>query len=62
MREPDDYDDEYDAEDEALRWTCIGPQCCNPHIIHTRDECFTAEMVEAFMGQRDGDRWAMNRD
>lgn len=47
----DDGFDEYDpeqAEIEELRWTCIGSECCNPHMIHTRDECFTAEMAEDF--------------
>jgi|SRR5690606_28640959 len=38
-----------DEERERERWTCIGSECLNPHMIHTRDECFTAEMAEAYM-------------
>lgn len=45
--EADEYDPEQ-AEIEELCWTCIGDACCNPHVIHTRDECFTAEQAEAY--------------
>lgn len=56
-----DHDEGYDAEEydpeeaerEAERWTCIGADCCNPHVIHTRDECFTTEMAEAAMTERE---------
>ena len=40
----DDKDDDYFDDVDA---GCIGDDCCCPHIFHSRDECFTAEMAEA---------------
>jgi hypothetical protein len=48
------YDDRAGAEDlDDGPSACIGPDCCNPHIYHRRDECFTAEMAEAYAAELD---------
>ena len=36
-----------DCDDEP---GCMGGDCLNPHVEHTYDECFTAEMAEAVEG------------
>lgn len=41
----DDKDDDYFGDDDD---GCIGADCCCPHLFHSRNECFTAEMAEAY--------------
>lgn len=44
VRQDEDFDDTY---------YCIGPDCVNPHVYHRRDECATAEQMEAYYADID---------
>lgn len=50
-----DTSGDFDSDDEreTERWVCIGPECINPHYLHTRDECMTVESVEAYYAERE---------
>jgi hypothetical protein len=50
------YDDRVGAEDlDDGPSACIGPDCCNANVYHRRDECFTAEMMEAYEAEIGGE-------
>jgi hypothetical protein len=41
---------EQDGSDDDDRDRCVlGAECCCPHPFHGADECYSAEMAEAFM-------------
>lgn len=53
LEERDGWEDERD--DGRLRDRCVlGAECCCPHVFHGPDECFTAEMAEAFFAPEIG--------
>lgn len=46
------YDDRVGSDDlDDGPSACIGADCCNPHVYHRRDECYTAEMAEAYAAE-----------
>ena len=42
-----DWEDERDCDDDE--WECeFGERCLVPHFIHSRSECYTVEIAQAW--------------